>query len=153
MAAAPVRRTSVEMRKLEVIALVVGGALLVPLVLLTINSPIGGCIALISCAWVGAACALVNLWHPTDGRRRSFMRRHAQSKLIGLFEHALLLLGAIAAALAQMGTPVAIAPAVLASLVLWLAWWVLARKKNVPVRSCQPAVVSRISTISSAPAT
>ena len=130
MATAPVARRAVEWRKLEVIARVVGSILLVPLALLAWSSPLAGVIALVSCALAGASCALVNLWHPTDGRRRSFMRRHAQSKLIGLFEHALLLLIAVAAALAQMHTAVAVLPAVLALLVLWLAWWLLAKGKS-----------------------
>ncbi len=130
MATAPVARRSVEWRKLEVIARVVGSILLVPLTLLAWSAPLAGVVALVSCMAAGASCALVNLWHPTDGRRRSFMRRHAQSKLIGLFEHALLLLIAVAAALAQMHTPVAVLPAVLALFVLWLAWWLLARGKS-----------------------
>lgn len=138
MATAPVSRRMVERRKLEVIARIVGAILFLPIALLTVVSPIGGLIAVVSCALAGASCALVNLWHPTDGRRRAFMRRHAQSKLIGLFEHALLLLCAIAAALAQMGTLVALAPALLAGGVLWLAWWVLARSKR-PAAPPRPA--------------
>lgn len=130
MATAPVARRSVEWRKLEVIALVVGAILLVPLALLTWSAPLAGLIALGSCLAAGASCALVNLWHPTDGRRRAFMRRHAQSKLIGLLEHALLLLIALAAALAQMQTPVAILPVVLAACVLWLASWLLGKRRT-----------------------
>lgn len=130
VATAPVARREIEWCKLEVIAHVVGTILLLPLALLTYSAPLAGAIALVSCVLAGASCAMVNLWHPTEGRRRSFMRRHAQSKLIGLFEHALLLLIAVAAALAQMHTPVAILPALLALLVLWLAWWLLAKGKS-----------------------
>jgi ABC-2 type transport system permease protein len=144
MATAPVAQRGIERRKLEVIALIVGGMLLVPLALLAWSAPLAGLIALVACIAAGTSCALVNLWHPSDGRRRAFMRRHAQSKLIGLFEHGLLLLIAVAAALAQMHTAVAIVPAVLALLVLWLAHWLLKgrRPPPVPVPASAPAVAT-----------
>ena len=110
------------------IALAVGCVLAVPLLLLVLNAPLAGLIAIMFCAVAGVSCALINLWHPTDGRRRSFMRRHAQSKLVSLFEHAMLLLWAIAAAIAQMGTVVAVVPAVLALLVLALARRMLVKR-------------------------
>ncbi len=128
MATAPVTRAAVEMRKLEVIAMLVGGLLLVPLAVLTVSAPLAGCVALLFCAAASISCALINLWHPTDGRRRAFMRRHAQSKLIGLFEHTLLLLWAIGGAVAQIKPVLGLLPALVAGLVLWVAWRVLARR-------------------------
>jgi ABC-2 type transport system permease protein len=149
MATAPVSRASAEIRKLQVIGIVVGGALALPMLLLAWASPLAGLIALLACMAAGISCALINLWHPTDGRRRSFMRRHAQSKLVSLFEHALLLLWAIAAAIAQMGTVVAVVPALLALGLLWLARRMLVKRtrRQTPTRAVaatggipQPAV-------------
>ena len=48
------------------------------------------------------------------------MRRHAQSKLVGLMEHLLALFWALAAMLACFGSPMALAPALCALLVLAL---------------------------------
>jgi ABC-2 type transport system permease protein len=133
MATAPVSRGFVEKRKLEMIAAIVGAALAVPLALLFWHAPLAGLIALAFCAGAGISCALINLWHPTDGRRRAFMRRHAQSKLIGLIEHAMLLLWAIAAAVAQIVLVLGLLPAAAALGMLWMARRMLVAKG---VRPC-----------------
>lgn len=130
MATTPVSRSAVEWAKLEAIALMVGALLVVPIVLVALTSIVAALVALAFAAAAGASCALVNLWHPTDGRRRSFMRRHQQSKLISLFEHAMLLVWAVAGAVAQINVLVALVPALLAVGLLMLARRVLVGRRQ-----------------------
>lgn len=62
---------------------------------------------------------LLNLWHPMPGNRRGMLRRHAQSKLVGLLEHVLAILWAIAAVLALLGSSLWIGALVLTVPVLF----------------------------------
>ncbi len=57
--------------------------------------------------------ALLNFWHPMPGSRRGMLRRHSQSKLIALIEHALAILWAISVVLSLIGSVIAVIPAVL----------------------------------------
>lgn len=147
MAAAPVSRGFVDACKLQVIGMIVGTLLAVPLLALAWVSPGGALATAAFCAVAGASAALLNLWHPTDGRRRAFMRRHAQSKLIGLLEHAMALLWAVTAAMALIGSVLAVVPAALALGTLYVGWRWLGRRPGVgapkrggPAETAAPAL-------------
>ncbi len=133
MATAPVSRAAQDLGKLQVIGLAVAGLLALPLIALSFVTLPGTLAAGAFCLVAGASTVMINLWHPTEGRRRSFMRRHAQSKLVGMLEHALALLWAVTAVLALMGTWVAILPGLLAVVVVVLAWRWLAGGRLKPV--------------------
>jgi ABC-2 type transport system permease protein len=108
MASAPVHASEVDRAKLTAVALPVFIIVALPLVGLTIVS---WRIALLTAlfATAGAAStALLNFWHPMPGNRRGMLRRHSQSKLIALVEHALAILWAIAIVLTLMSSPIAL---------------------------------------------
>jgi ABC-2 type transport system permease protein len=49
------------------------------------------------------------------------LRRHSQSKIVGMLEHLLAIVWAIGAAMAVMGFWSAVVPVLLACLILWLS--------------------------------
>ncbi len=118
MATAPVSTSDVDRAKLTAVA---------PPVLVIVALPLAG-LALVSwriallTALFGAAGAastsLLNFWHPMPGNRRGMLRRHSQSKLIALVEHALAILWAIAIVLAMIASPVALIPVALVVAIL-----------------------------------
>ncbi len=67
-----------------------------------------------------ASTALLNLWHPSPGKRGQVLRRHSQSKVVGLMEHMIALCWAVAMILAVMGSILTLAPIVLVAGLLWL---------------------------------
>jgi ABC-2 type transport system permease protein len=113
MSTAPVSAAEVDRIKL--------GAVGLP-VLVIVGLPLAG-LALVSWqvalltalfATAGAAStALLNFWHPMPGNRRGMLRRHSQSKLIALIEHALAISWAIAIVLAMAGSFMALLPVAL----------------------------------------
>ena len=130
LASAPVTRRQVERSKLE--------AIFVPLALL-LGAP---CLAL---AWIepeqaaqtaifalgaAASTALLNIWRPNPGKRSDVMRRHQQSKIVGLMEHTLSLFWAVAIVMAILGSLLAFAPIALAALLLWF---------NKPANAARPS--------------
>ncbi len=120
LATAPVTRRDLDLGKLEAIALPILAALALPLLGLALASPKGALLALLFALGGGASAALVNLWRQAPAPRRTVMRRHAQSKLVGLIEHAVSFLWAIACALAVFGSWTALLPLALAAFALWL---------------------------------
>ena len=54
--------------------------------------------------------SLVNLWRKAPSRRGLVLRRHSQSKLVVLMEHLVSILWAVAAAIAVIGSWVAVVP-------------------------------------------
>jgi len=67
----------------------------------------------------GCACtSLLNFWHPMPGNRRGMLRRHQQSRLIGLIEHGLAMLWAFASVFALIGSPLTFAPLGIAAAIL-----------------------------------
>ena len=119
LASAPVTRAEVERRKLEAIAFPLSLFLALPLIGLAIVSPGAALWTIIFASCAALSTALLNLWHPTPGRRVMMMRRHAQSKIVGMIEHLLSLLWAVAMVLTVMGSVYAAIPIVLALAVLW----------------------------------
>jgi ABC-2 type transport system permease protein len=104
IASAPVDRRAVEAAKLSAIALPVAIVAALPLAGLALVSPVATIVTAVFAAGASLSTALLNLWHPMPGNRRGMLRRHAQSKLIGLLEHLLAILWAIAAVLALLGS-------------------------------------------------
>jgi ABC transporter len=64
--------------------------------------------------------ALINLWHPAPGKSRSLIRQHVQSKVVGLIEHLMTLLWAVATGIAISGSLWTVIPVSLALALLWL---------------------------------
>lgn len=113
---APVGAVAVDAAKLSAIAVPVVAVAALPVAGLAFTSPGPAVVALGFAAGASLSTALLNLWHPMPGNRRGMLRRHAQSKLIGLIEHVLAVLWAIAVVLALLGSwlwPIPVAGAVL----------------------------------------
>ncbi len=120
LATAPVTRGEVERRKIEAIALPVFALLALPLAGLALASPRSALLAALFAIGAGVSTALLNLWRQAPARRALVLRRHSQSKLVGLVEHLLSILWAVGAVIAIVGSWTAIAPIAMAGGVLWL---------------------------------
>lgn len=71
-------------------------------------------------ALAATSTALLNLWRPAPGKRGDLMRRHQQSKIVGMIEHALSLFWAMALALAAYWSWSFLIPSAIALGILWL---------------------------------
>jgi ABC-2 type transport system permease protein len=115
---APVTAAAVDRAKLSAIL----GPLLiivtVPLLALASISMHAALIAAACVAGASASTALLNFWHPMPGNRRGMLRRHAQSKLVALVEHALAMLWAVTALFAIVGSNIAFGPLAVAVSIL-----------------------------------
>jgi ABC-2 type transport system permease protein len=118
IATAPVRPGSVDRAKLAAVVLPVSLILAVPLAGLALLSWRVAAITALASAGAGASSALLNLWHPMPGDRRGMLRRHAQSKVVGLVEHLLAALWAVALIFLLMTTVFAAVPLAIIGLVL-----------------------------------
>jgi ABC-2 type transport system permease protein len=83
-------------------------------------SPWSALLAALFALGAGVSTALLNLWRQAPARRTMVLRRHSQSKLVGLIEHLLSILWAVGAVIAIIGSWTAIVPLAMASAVLWL---------------------------------
>ena len=110
IATAPVSPAAVDRAKLSAVALPMLAILALPLTGLALISWRCAAIALVFAACGCASTALLNFWHPMPGNRRGMLRRHQQSKLIGLVEHGLAILWAFAVVFALIGSVIALAP-------------------------------------------
>jgi ABC-2 type transport system permease protein len=119
LATAPVTRAEVNRRKLEAIALPLIVLFSGPVFLIWLSARRGGWITLFYVIAAATSTALLNLWHPAPGRRGDLLRRHSQSKLVGMMEHTLSLFWATALALTAYWSWAAIIPIVFALLLLW----------------------------------
>ena len=118
IACAPVSARSVDLAKLSAITLpvvLIAGAPIAGLGLISLKA---AGTALLFAAGASASTALLNLWHPMPANRRGMLRRHAQSKLVGLIEHVLAILWGVGAVLALAGTGLWPVPVLLAACVL-----------------------------------
>jgi ABC-2 type transport system permease protein len=114
IASAPVGRGAVERAKLGAVALPVLALLALPMAGLSlVASPEQALVVLATAAMAATSTALLNFWHPMPGNRRGMLRRHSQSKLIGMVEHGLAMLWAFAVVFALMGAEVVIVPLVM----------------------------------------
>jgi ABC-2 type transport system permease protein len=120
LATAPVSRSQIERRKIEAIALPVFAVLALPLMGLAWASPWSALCAALFAGGAGLSTAFLNLWRQAPARRTMVLRRHSQSKLVGLLEHFLSILWAVGAVVAILGSWVAVVPLAMAAGVLWL---------------------------------
>ena len=89
--AAPVRGLRVLQAKLLVALGPVAVLAAIPVVLLALNSPVGG-LTTAACATAGSlTAALMNVWYAKPADRRQMMRRRGQSGLMGVVETLLIL--------------------------------------------------------------
>jgi ABC-2 type transport system permease protein len=121
---APVTRRMLDLHKLAAVALPVALLMALPLGGLLVLSIRDGLLTAAFCAMAGTSTSLINLWHPMPGTRRNMMHRHQQSKLVGLLEHTMSLLWAMAAVMAMFQTwwvvlPVLLAVALLGGIHRW----------------------------------
>ncbi|HEY8579694.1 MAG TPA: hypothetical protein VIL72_07405, partial [Beijerinckiaceae bacterium] len=114
IATAPVAARVLTRHKMEAVVAPLLLALGPAVLLLALHTPADGAIVGLVVVLAGASTALVNLWHPAPASRATLMRRHAQSKIVGIVEHSLSLLWALCVAIAIMGSAWAIAPAIIA---------------------------------------
>jgi len=120
LATAPVTRGEIERRKIETIAAPIVLFLAAPLAGLAVVSAWSALLAGLFAIGAGVSTALLNLWRQAPARRSMVLRRHGQSKLVGMIEHLLSILWAVGAVIAIIGSWTALAPIVLAALVLWV---------------------------------
>lgn len=118
MASAPVPAGEVDRAKLTAVFLPVFVIVGAPLAGLAFISWRTALLAALFAALGAASTALLNFWHPMPGNRRGMLRRHQQSKLIALVEHALAILWAIAIVLTLMAHPIAALPVALVVAIL-----------------------------------
>ncbi len=119
LATAPVSRAQLERGKIEAIGIPLLLLLAGPIIGLAFVEPaMAALTALIACAAAGST-ALLNLWHPMPGKRAQVMRRHSQSKIVGLIEHMMSLCWAVAMVLAIVGSAYAALPVAAVGGILW----------------------------------
>lgn len=121
IASAPIEPRAVDVAKLSAIALPVVAVAGIPAALLATFSVRVAIVTLLCAICGSASTSLLNLWHPMPGNRRGMLRRHSQSKIVGLVEHLLAILWAIATVFALVGLQLWLAPVALVGLVLAVA--------------------------------
>jgi ABC-2 type transport system permease protein len=119
---APVSRPVIERAKIAAIGQPIALILALPLAALAFASPWAGLCALLFGAGAVASAALVNLWRQAPSRRGLVLRRHSQSKLVGMMEHLVSILWAIATAAAVIGSWATFVPLAGVAGVLALNW-------------------------------
>ncbi len=108
---APLPRAVIERAKIAAIGQPIALILALPLAALAFASPWAGFCALLFGAGAIASAALVNLWRQAPSRRGLVLRRHSQSKLVGMMEHLVSILWAVATTTAVIGSWVDLGPA------------------------------------------
>ena len=133
LATAPVSRGEIARAKLTAVAVPLGAVLAVPIAILAVAAPLAA-LATLSFTLAGAvSTALLNLWRPVPGKRGDVLRRHGQSKLVGILEHTLALSWAVAVALFLAGSATFLVPSAIALIVLF------ANRTARPVKPRRPA--------------
>ncbi len=125
---APLSRAVVERAKIAAIGQPIALILALPLAALAFASPWAGVCALLCGAGAIGSAALINLWRQAPSRRGLVLRRHSQSKLVGMMEHLVSILWAVATTTAVIGSWATVVPlaAVAAVLALNRKWAALA---------------------------
>jgi ABC-2 type transport system permease protein len=119
---APLARAAIERAKIAAIGQPIALILALPLAALAFASPWAGLCALLFSAGAIASAALVNLWRQAPSRRGLVLRRHSQSKLVGMMEHLVSILWAVATTTAVIGSWVTVVPLAAVAAVLALNW-------------------------------
>jgi ABC-2 type transport system permease protein len=107
---APLPRAAIERAKIAAIAQPIILILALPLAALAFASPWAGLCALLFGAGAVGSAALVNLWRQAPSRRGLVLRRHSQSKLVGMMEHLVSILWAVATTTAVIGSWATVVP-------------------------------------------
>ncbi|HEY5203923.1 MAG TPA: permease, partial [Roseiarcus sp.] len=107
---APLPRAAIERAKIVAIGQPIALILALPLAALAFASPWAGLCALLFGAGAIASAALVNLWRQAPSRRGLVLRRHSQSKLVGMMEHLVSILWAVATTTAVIGSWATVVP-------------------------------------------
>ena len=117
-------RAAIERAKITAIGQPIALILALPLAALAFASPWAGLCALLFGAGAVASAALVNLWRQAPSRRGLVLRRHSQSKLVGMMEHLVSILWAVATTTAVIGSWATVVPlaAIAAVLALNRKW-------------------------------
>jgi ABC-2 type transport system permease protein len=133
LATAPLSRAVIERAKIAAICQPIALILALPLAALAFASPWAGFCALLFGAGAIASAALVNLWRQAPSRRGLVLRRHSQSKLVGMMEHLVSILWAVATTIAVIGSWATLVPlaAVAAVLALNRKWATTATPEHV----------------------
>ena len=123
---APLTRALIERAKIAAIGQPIALILALPVAALAFASPWAGLCALLFGAGAIGSAALINLWRQAPSRRGLVLRRHSQSKLVGMMEHLVSILWAVATTTAVVGSwatmvPLAAIAAVLALNRKWAA--------------------------------
>jgi len=121
IATAPVRPDAVDRAKLSAVILPIFAILALPLLGLAVVSWRLALVGALFACGASASTSLINFWHPMPGNRRGMLRRHSQSKLIGLVEHGLAMLWAFAVVLAMVESFLAVAPLTVVAAILTFA--------------------------------
>ncbi len=118
MATAPVSAAEVDRAKLTAVGLPVLVIVALPLAGLALASWRVALLTMLFAVAGAASTALLNFWHPMPGNRRGMLRRHSQSKLIALIEHAIAISWAMAIVLVVAGSTIAPLPIALVIAIL-----------------------------------
>jgi ABC-2 type transport system permease protein len=119
--AAPVSAAQIERHKIQAILAPVALLLGAPIIALAFVSPWSGLCAALFTLGAGVSTALLNLWRQSPSRRGLVLRRHSQSKFVGMIEHLLSIVWAVGAVIAVIGSWSALVPVALACFILWLS--------------------------------
>lgn len=130
--AAPIAKSRIERHKVEAVLMPIALVLAGPVIALAFVSPWAAFCSAMFTFGAGVSTALLNLWRPSPSSRGMVLRRHSQSKIVGLLEHFLSILWAVGAVMAIMGHWSALVPVALACLVLWVS-------RTKPARIILPA--------------
>ena len=130
---APLPRAVIERAKIAAIGQPIALILALPLAALAFASPWAGLCALLFGAGAIASAALINLWRQAPSRRGLVLRRHSQSKLVGMMEHLVSILWAVATTTAVIGSWATVVPlaAIAGVLALNRKWAAVARRRRV----------------------
>jgi ABC-2 type transport system permease protein len=119
--AAPIAARRIERHKIEAVLTPIALLLAAPIAALAFAAPWAALWAALFALGAGVSTALLNLWRQSPSPRGMMLRRHSQSKLVGMLEHLLAIVWAVGAAMAVMGFWSAFVPVLLACLILWLS--------------------------------
>jgi ABC-2 type transport system permease protein len=122
IASAPVAPGAVDRAKLSAVVLPVLSIIGLPLLGLATLSWHAALVATAFAAGGSACTSLLNFWHPMPGNRRGMLRRHQQSRLIGLIEHGLAMLWAFASVFALIGSVLTFVPLAITVAILVVFW-------------------------------
>ena len=130
VATAPVSRRTVIAAKIEAVLAVVGVVLMPLLVLIAIAAPSMAVVTALCAACAAGSATLVQLLFRVTSRRSLFRRRQVASRTATICEALVSIAWAGTGALLAAGSIIAFVPAVLAGLILLLAWALSPRRHS-----------------------